>query len=293
MPRPELLVEKGEAFFTNGFSIFVNKVHERFDLPEHVHDFFEICYVWEGSGFHYIGDQTIRVTKGDLFFLPIGISHIFRPSSADRNKPLIICNCIFDEPLYHFLTSVLPEKFHMYRFRGLAAANTGKWLQMRERSAEFSQLFESLFQEFQQKRTGYETMMCGLLLQLFIGMERSQEKQAKSVGSFTDYDRMETILSEIRSRLHDKITLAQMASEVGIGARQLQRIIHACTGGTFSDLLTHERIHRSCQLLADPSARSLSISEIAAAVGIQDPKRFYRVFKEKTGMTPASYRAGV
>ncbi|MDR6879855.1 helix-turn-helix domain-containing protein [Bacillus sp. 3255] len=288
MPRPQLLVEKGEQFFRDGFSIFVNKVHERFELPEHVHDFYEICYVWEGSGFHYIGDRTLRVAKGDLFFLPIGISHIFRPASADPHKPLVICNCIFDEELYHFLTAVLPERFHMYRFRELTA-NSGHWVHMRERSSEFAQLFESLYREFQQQRTGFETMMCGLLLQLFISIERSLEAAA-DIESCKGYNRMDTVLKSIRGRLHDKITLTSLAAEAGIGARQLQRLIHASTGGTFSDLLVHERMNRSCQLLADPAHRGLSIAEIAAAVGMSDLKRFYRLFKDKTGMTPAGYR---
>lgn len=287
MRRPDMHVEKGEEFFENGFAIFVNKVYEHFDLPEHLHDFYEISYVWEGSGFHYIGDQTIRVSKGDLFFIPIGISHIFRPSSPHPNKPLRIGNCIFDASLFHFLTSILPEQYHMYRFNDLVA-HGGQWLQMREQSGEFEQLMSSLFIEFQQKRTGYETMMCGLLLQLLIVMERAIDHN--EALSSPNQDRMEAVLRSIRNRLADKITLASLAKEVGIGARQLQRIVSEHTGASFSELLSHERINQSCRLLADPSNRDLSIADIAAAVGVQDPKRFYRLFKEKTGVTPATYR---
>ncbi|NQX59844.1 AraC family transcriptional regulator [Paenibacillus qinlingensis] len=287
MRRPDMHVEKGEEFFENGFSIYVNKVYEHFFLPEHAHDFYEISYVWEGSGFHYIGEQTIRVSKGDLFFIPIGISHIFRPSSPNPNKPLRIGNCIFDASLFHFLTSILPEQYHMYRFNDLVS-HGGQWLQMREQSREFEQVMSSLFIEFQQKRTGYETMMCGLLLQLLIVMERAIEH--KEASSSPNQDRMEAVLRSIRSRLADKITLASLAKEVGIGTRQLQRIITEHTSESFSELLSQERINQSCRLLADSSNRDLSIADIAAAVGIQDPKRFYRLFKEKTGVTPATYR---
>ncbi|WP_164716443.1 AraC family transcriptional regulator [Paenibacillus whitsoniae] len=285
MRKAELWMEKGEHFFTNGFSIFVNRVQERFELPEHVHDFYEICYVVEGSGFHYVEEETIRVRKGDLFFLPIGVSHIFRPASADPKKRLLISNCIFDEQLFQFLTSILPGQFGMYRFRE-QLLQRDCWLQIQERSGEFGTLFNSLFEEFQQKRTGYETMLCGLLLQLFIQMERALEGAEAPV-----YNRMETILRVMRERLGDKITLAQLAKEVGLGTRQLQRDIAEHMGCSFSELLLSERINRSCRLLEDTANSRRSIADIAAAIGLQDPKRFYRVFKEKTGMTPAQYRA--
>lgn len=146
----------------------------------------------------------------------------------------------------------------------------------------------SLLIEFQQKRTGYETMMCGLLLQLLIVMERAIER--KEASSSPMQNRMDAVLRSIRSQLADKITLSSLADEVGIGSRQLQRIITEHTGESFSELIAHERINQSCRLLADPSNRDLPITDIAAAVGIQDPKRFYRLFKEKTGVTPAAYR---
>ncbi|MGG1514200.1 AraC family transcriptional regulator [Paenibacillus oryzisoli] len=286
MRKADLLMEKGEYFFTNGFSIFVNKVKERFELPEHVHDFYEICYVVEGSGFHYVEEETIRVSRGDLFFLPIGVSHIFRPASADPNKALVISNCIFDERLFQFLTSILPDQFGMYRFRE-QLLQRDNWLHMRERSGEFGLVFASLFEEFQQKRTGYETMLCGLLLQLFIQMERALESAEAPV-----YNRMETILRVVRERLGDKMTLADVSDAVNLGVRQLQRMIAEQLGCSFSELLLSERINLSCRLLEDAANSRRSIADIAAAVGMQDVKRFYRVFKEKTGMTPGAYRVG-
>ncbi|WP_193726787.1 AraC family transcriptional regulator [Paenibacillus guangzhouensis] len=287
MHRPEYMVTRGEQFFKNGFSIYVNQVSERFELPEHAHDFFEISYVLEGSGFHYIGDQTIRVTKGDLFYLPIGVTHIFRPTSADPNKPLIIGNCIFDEQLFRFLTAVLPEQFGMYRFQRIMEEK-GAWLQMRERISEFAPIFESLLLEFEQKRTGYQTMMCGLLLQLLIGMERALGDEKEPI-SF-DHERMDAVMRCIRSRMHDKLTLSDAARDAGMGTRQLQRMIAKSTGRSFSELVAHERIEHSCRLLKDQAMRGVTIADIASSVGIHDPKRFYRLFKNKTGTTPASYR---
>ncbi|QTH41595.1 helix-turn-helix domain-containing protein [Cohnella sp. LGH] len=291
MKKSGIWLEKGELFFHNGLNIFVNRVSERFDLPEHEHDFIEICYVWSGGGFHYIGDETIRVSQGDLFFLPVGVSHIFRPSSPSAKEPLLIVNCIFDEKLFRFLTSLLPAEYGLYRFRRLVS-EPGSWLRMRETNGEFGRLFESLHAEFESKRTGFETMLVGLLLQLLIGMERAMEPGADAVAGDAVPYRIERALQYIRERLHERITLAQISRHAGIGERQLQRDLAEQTGLSFSALLRKERIDRSRMLLADPSLSSLTVADIAAQSGLPDLKRFHRLFKQATGMTPGQYRAG-
>ncbi|MFC4601187.1 helix-turn-helix domain-containing protein [Cohnella hongkongensis] len=287
MRKSGVWLEKGELFFHNGLNIYVNRVSERFDLPEHEHDFIEICYVWSGSGFHYIGEETIRVSQGDLFFLPVGVSHIFRPSSPNAKEPLLIVNCIFEEKLFRFLTSILPAEYGLYRFRRLAA-EPGGWLRMREKAGEFGRLFDSLHAEFERKRTGFETMLVGLLLQLLIGMERALEPEPPSVGVVPA--RIDRALQYIRERLSDRLTLAQVARHAGIGGRQLQRDLLARTGLGFSALLQKERIDRSRELLADPAFSSLTVADIAARSGIPDLKRFHRLFKQSTGVTPGQYR---
>ncbi|WP_256758850.1 AraC family transcriptional regulator [Cohnella sp. WQ 127256] len=289
MRKPSLMIEKGEQFFSNGLSLFVNRVNEKFDLPEHKHDFIEICYVWAGSGFHYIEDKTIRVSQGDLFFLPIGVSHIFRPSSHNPKQPLIIGNCIFDETIFSFLTSTLASEYGLYHFNEINA-QTGSWLQMREKSGEFSRLFESLHMEFENKRTGYETMLCGLLLQLLIGMERAMKPNIEAEIINTTAKRMDNALAYIRQHLHEKLTITQVAQQIGIGERQLQRNLSDHTGLAFTTLLHKERIDRSCKLLIDPSLATFTIAEIAYRVGINDMKRFHHLFKQMTGLTPNRYR---
>ncbi|MFX3636646.1 MAG: helix-turn-helix domain-containing protein [Candidatus Pristimantibacillus sp.] len=282
-----LMVEKGEQFFSNGLSLFVNRVVEEFDLPEHKHDFIEICYVWEGSGFHYIGDQTIRVSKGDLFFLPIGVSHIFRPSAHNSKDRLIIGNCIFDEKIFGFLTSILPVEYGLYLFKQIHAKTDG-WIQMRESSGEFGSLFESLHREFQLKRMGYETMLCGLLLQLLIGMERALNHEPSQVDPAAE--KIGSVYRYIREHLHEKLLIADIARHIGIGERQLQRMVSGQTGLSLSSILQKERIRCSCKLLSDPSLSSLTISDIADRVGIHDLKVFHRLFKAMMDDTPAHYR---
>ncbi|NIK79163.1 AraC family L-rhamnose operon transcriptional activator RhaR [Paenibacillus castaneae] len=287
MKKPSPRLERGDQFFSNGLSLYVNRVYERFDLPEHEHDFVEISYVWEGSGFHYIEDQTIRVSKGDLFFIPIGVSHIFRPSAHHSKDPLIIGNCIFDEKTFRFLTSILPVEYGLYFFQHIHA-ETNRWIQMREISGEYGRLFESMLIEFQRKRRGYETMLCGLLLQLLIEMERALNREQAIVHPSAD--KIEQIHQYIRDHLHEKLTIAAIAEHIGLGKRQLQRIVSSYTGQSLTALIQKERIEQSGKLLSDPRLASLTVADIASRVGIHDMKRFHQLFKLAMGATPARYR---
>ncbi|MEF2244737.1 AraC family transcriptional regulator [Paenibacillus sp. IITD108] len=285
--KKNYMVEKGEEFFTGGLSLYVNRVNELFDLPKHVHDFIEICYVWEGSGFHYIGDETVRVSKGDIFFIPIGVSHIFRPTTTHSKNKLIIGNCIFDKRIFRFLTEQLPKEYGLYWFKHMNG-QTEQWLQGKEQQQEFHLLFESLHREFNQKRQGYETMLLGLLLQLLIHLERALETKAPDLNR--NEQQIENIYFFIREHLHEKITLSRISDHIGLSQRQLHRIITQSTGYSPSMLIIRERIKKSSELLLNPDYSHFTIVDIASMVGINDPKRFHRAFKEQMNRTPAQYR---
>ena len=59
------------------------------------------------------------------------------------------------------------------------------------------------------------------------------------------------------------------------------------TGMKFIDYLNEVRIEKSKELLKDSNRKMYQISK---AVGYDNPKYFFRIFKKKTGMTPEQYR---
>src|SRR5690554_1815438 len=81
---------KREDWFDSKLPISVNRVYEGFTIMEHRHDFIEICYVGNGAGTHYIQDRTLPVTQGDIFLLPLGVHHVFRPLSANNQQSLLV-----------------------------------------------------------------------------------------------------------------------------------------------------------------------------------------------------------
>ncbi|WP_169087943.1 AraC family transcriptional regulator [Paenibacillus sp. PL91] len=285
--KKNVQLTKGELYFNDELSILVNRVSERFELREHAHEFVEICYVWEGSGFHYIGDKALRVTKGDLFFIPIGISHVFRPSSSAADSHLIVGNCIFEQSVLDSLTSTMPNTLNSYRFKHIGSHVMKDWIPFREHRQEFGSLFDRMLQESQQARLGFHTMLLAMLLELLLLLERRLENESFPSNAIAPNERMDIIIHYIRSRLHEPLSLRDVSRQIQLGERQVQRIIQASTGLTFTSLLRKERIEKSCILLEQTTKTA---AEIAPLVGFHDMKHFHRLFKQLIGMTPIQFR---
>jgi len=82
-------------------------------------------------------------------------------------------------------------------------------------------------------------------------------------------------------------TLESLASEIGMSRsvffNQFKKLVHE----TPLSYLTNWRIRQAQKLLMTNNS---NISEIAANVGYQSESAFNRIFKSKTGQTPAVYR---
>ncbi|MBI2734277.1 MAG: helix-turn-helix domain-containing protein [Aquabacterium sp.] len=91
----------------------------------------------------------------------------------------------------------------------------------------------------------------------------------------------------LESRCDEPWALDDMAAQVCVSARTLQRRFRAATGMTPVQYLQAARIERSKDLL---EAERLPVPEVAARVGYQDRVACGRLFKKMVGMSPAAYR---
>jgi AraC family L-rhamnose operon transcriptional activator RhaR len=264
--------------------IYVNRVHESFDLLMHTHDFIEICMVTEGAGVHYIGKEQMQVARGDMFFIPIGVSHVFRPQSTGKGRPLILYNCTFRIEMLGQLLETIPVEAEIYR--QLSDMNAQKrWVYFRDRSEEGQQLFRKLHLEFTSRRPGFTASLYSGTLELLVMVyravmpERTEDQATSSMKELADY---------IQENIGMALQIADMASRLGMSERQFQRNFKKHTGMTFIEYVQNARIDQSCRLLRLTRDK---VSLIAAAVGYQDLKYFNALFKKKTGVSPRQYRA--
>ena len=114
------------------------------------------------------------------------------------------------------------------------------------------------------------------------------ERRAEEMLARTDQSgvsgRVRAILQ--RQLRGDEPQLANVAHELGISARTLQRRLSR-EGAQFGDLLDEVRHAMAAEYLA---ANNMNLMEIAFLLGFSDPNSFFRAFRRWTGTTPDVYR---
>jgi len=97
-------------------------------------------------------------------------------------------------------------------------------------------------------------------------------------------DRVTTAIDDHLS--HADFTVDDLAAEVGLSPRQLQRKLKRITGTTPAAFVRRYRLDVAAQLLEQEAG---TVSEVAYEVGFGTPKTFARRFKERFGCPPSKY----
>lgn len=271
-------------YLTPETPIYINRVSESFELAEHKHEFMEINYVGEGSGFHHIEGQTIPVAKGDMFFLPVGVSHVFRPAGAQPGRShLIVYNCLFGSEFARMLSGFGGEYLDLVRCLDLHS-----WLHWKDRDGTFQRILSSMHEEFVRKRPDCRLLLQTEMTRLLIHMRRSLAGAAALENHAGADETLDQIIRLIRERAAEPLSISNLASLAGLSERQFRRRFIMRTGMNFTEFIHQLRIEACCKLLVSTNEK---VSTIAYKAGYQDIKFFNRLFKKKTGMTPMQYRS--
>ena len=78
-----------------------------------------------------------------------------------------------------------------------------------------------------------------------------------------------------------------IADVLGVSSAYVSRIFRRSTGMALWDYVNHYRVDRACELL---ERTDMTVTEVAFAVGYNDPAYFSRVFRTETGKSPLQYR---
>lgn len=83
-----------------------------------------------------------------------------------------------------------------------------------------------------------------------------------------------------------EFSVEKLASETGLSSVHLYRKLKALSGMTPNEFIRSFRMKRATQLLQQ---KKLMISEVAYAIGFNDPKYFRKCFKKAFGVSPSEY----
>jgi transcriptional regulator GlxA family with amidase domain len=106
-------------------------------------------------------------------------------------------------------------------------------------------------------------------------------------GPIAGPDHVAAAMSYVEFRLPEPLSVPQIAAAVGLSAGHLTRVFAAATGETVVGYVRRRRIDHARRLL---TSSTMSISAIAASVGIADLQAFNKTCRAVTGHSPRQLR---
>lgn len=91
----------------------------------------------------------------------------------------------------------------------------------------------------------------------------------------------------IENNLAHEISITEISNHLNVSDGHLSRSFKKNTGYTVLEYITLLRIKKAVLILQLPTTR---ISEVASAVGFNDPKYFSHIFRKYVGITPTDFR---
>lgn len=261
-----------------------NIVLERFErsIPLHGHskNSYEIHYIPSGHGTASINGNSYPIVPNTLFVTGPFIEHAQVP---DRKDPM--CEyCIYLKIGRSTSPSAsLAEKALVNRFRQIDF-----WFG--QDSQDIHPLMIQLFTELEHRYTGYSIQAEILLKQLIIKLVRNYEGNIEGTPH-TDtpnlVDNKYLIIEECFLYEYRTLSLDILASRLGLGIRQTERLLKEHYGKTFLQKKTEARMSAASILLQNPE---LSITQIAEETGYSCIEHFSASFKRYYGCSATSYR---
>ncbi len=252
----------------------------------HSHEFMELVVVRHGRAVHLLEGRRFPVMAGDVFVVMPDHYHAYEDMEG-----LDIFNIGFDPRLFPDDSadlSRLPGFHALFRLEPLLRGKQELQSRLRltkEQMYYVNDLLAALEEEYEQQRTGFQTVIRAHFTLLAAYLARQYANQGQGVDPAIL--RLSRVLSFIESHYHEPLTLDILAREACMSKASLARAFRRCYGVSPVAYVNQQRLQKSLSLLEDPH---VSVTQAAYAVGFTDSNYFARRFRQHFGRSPREFR---
>lgn len=248
--------------------------------PPSVRDFWKITLVKGGKGTLEFCGRNFPLAEGSIYLMHPD----FLTNYKVTEEPLIVCNILFSrdflgselESLMRrsaffrmFSDSPLEEEIPFYAYRA---------------SRLLRSIVSELEQEYFRKEVNYQWDIRINLLHLLIHIQRIRDAEEPDSAH-------EQVVAAIRKMVETDFRrpfqLPELAKQFGLSRQHLCHIYKKSTERTIIEDVNEHRLDYAAELLLNSSRQ---ISEICYECGFNDLSYFYRIFKQRFGRNPGSFR---
>lgn len=254
-----------------------------FTVPWHWHEELEFDYAYRGSIQIETAGRAYTIHQGEAYFINTNVMNTKRmaPGSTAAMEHAHLFHPVL---LAGHFRSVFETKY----LNPVLKDQSLEVLILKEDTAsgrEFLRLLRTLDgldggaeQEFQVRN---------LLSQAWLVLLEELQLQQKKHQPLYVQDRTRDMLRYLHQHYGEKITVADLAAQVGVSERECIRSFKSVFHQTPMDYLIHYRIEQAKRLLTQTEA---SVTEIAFRTGFQSSAYFTKTFRTLQGQTPTVFR---
>ncbi len=250
-------------------------------LSLHSHAFYELLYCSSTCGAEYlVGTERYRLQKGDIIFVPPGISH----------RPLLPEN--MERPYKRYVLWISSE--FMARYAALLRpdpdTDTQDTTLLRTAGTRWEFLGEYFYrgvQETEAKLPGWEAAVVGNTITLLTQLRRAIRDRSAQKMAAEKPELLDRLLAYIEEHLSEHITLPDTARRFYVSTSTISQLFRQKLGDSFYRCVTQRRLIAAKERI---QAGKL-LEDVARQVGFKDYSAFYRAFRQEYGISPRQYRA--
>ena len=252
----------------------------------HAHDFLAIAYFEHGGGSLGIGERRWPLHAGDAFVIAPG--EVVRPR---HQHPTTSGWCLFFPPeliASDALGGSLGWRAHplLFPFVGRAAGGAQRLQVPPSARDAWCQHVAAIERELDQPRDGSSVAALAHVTLLLVSAARI----SIDVGSdlrFRSEPLLAAVFEFIEQHYREPISLASVATAVGLTPGHLTTVVRRKTGRTVQRWITERRMAEARRLLRETN---LTVGTVAESVGYRQTSHFIKHFRRDHSYTPANWR---
>jgi len=243
----------------------------------HLHQDYEIFYLFEGEKIFLINGMELVAKKETLLFINKNVLH--KTIANDHNYQRIVIN--FRDSF------ILEEDQHLISI----LFKQGPLMLSLNNQPSFSFLLDKMLTEYHINYSNSNRYLQLLLSQFLLECERllHQQKplQKDSTRVYHQHEIVDDIISHINENYYKSLTLTILAEIFYLHEQYVSKLFKQSIGCSFTEYLNAVRITEAKRLLSETN---LKINQITKRVGYTNHVHLWRIFKKLTGISPNEYR---
>ena len=248
-----------------------------------LHDFWELCYVENGTVTLTLDEKTHALNSGKLLLIPPNRKHSYTAKSGEDTRAFVACFESSSQSLKSL--AEIPISAGKVELNAINSVieESGSTFFMNE-NEHLEALPDANFGGQQAILLQLEYLLIRLLRRL------SSDKNAEVVfldGEQFYSDLAEVLMRHFRDNLGKRLSLSNIADKFNYSRSFLCKTFKEQTGESIMSCFMRLKVEEAARLLRETDK---SINEVAISLGFSDAKYFGALFKSHTGASPTEFR---